>query len=212
MPPGPGSNRAASSASSRICHGRPSRRTSARRCAGHGEFLRKAFRQIRNVIQHVVGDHRVEFSIGYGMDCASAVSKRNPWSIAPRFVRACCEHSGGDIGKRDLPAGRNAIRVFPPQITRTASHFQNPALRGQGETVEHPPQPAAGICAETTVERDARVQIRGVAVLVRQGIVDQIISLRVSKRSSTRRPGSSIPVPGQPASAPHRDGRRPDGR
>jgi len=66
-----------------------------------------------------------------------------------------------------MPSIRYAVFVLQPQITWTATQFQDYRLWRDIELVEDPQEPIVGICAEALVQLDAGVQVVGVLILMR---------------------------------------------
>ena len=143
------------------------------RAAGfeHAMDLRHSFRQVGDVVEHVVGDDGVE-GRGVKGECLGIRDlerKRSPG--CGEVASHSFDHSRREVHERDLPSGGQAIEVLHPQICRPASDFEDTGGGGHIEVVEDPAEPRIHVGTEARVQLDARIEIRVVLVLFGEHIL-----------------------------------------
>ncbi len=140
----------------------------------HAAHLGDGLRAVRDVIEHVVGDHGVEARIRVRdrlrVDLLEAEFVRDLRQRPPLLV----QHPRREIRQRDLPARRDALAVSQPEPARARPQFENPRLRRKLVQVEHPLEPTVGIAAERRMQICPRRQPRGIFIL----IVLEIVRIR----------------------------------
>ncbi len=76
-------------------------------------------------------------------------------------IPPCQINPHGKIGEGDIPRGGDATRVLLPQISSSASQFQNLCVGWKfQQMIEDPIHPAVRIRAEALMDRHARVEVR----------------------------------------------------
>ena len=116
------------------------------------------------MVEHVVGDDSVERAALAG-DRLGVDDFKFELAPAPEVLAGLFQHPGGKIRQGDLPTGGNPAEIVQPQVPRAAAQLQYPGAGWQVEMVEDPWVPAVFVHAETLVELDARIQVRGILVL-----------------------------------------------
>lgn len=143
------------------------RRKQMAACSQHALDLADRLRSVRDVIQHVIGDHRVE----------RFVRKRDPLRVdlfelegasSDDQIPPCrIKHPRRKIREGDVPASGDTAYVFLPQICRSATKFQKFCVGGHvEEAVKDPVHPAIRVRAEALMERDARIEVGRIFVLI----------------------------------------------
>src|SRR5262245_46680875 len=107
--------------------------------------LRQGLRSIRNMVEHVVGDHHIEARVGEGdrLRIDDLELKRIPAAsqVAPRLR----QHPWREIRERNIPLRRDAFAIVAPQSARPAAKLKDAAARGSLELIEDPRVPAVGV-------------------------------------------------------------------
>src|SRR4026207_408321 len=98
------------------------------------------------MIEHVIGNHRVEGFIFKGNGLRIDLLKLEGAPCHDQVTPCGVQHPGRKITKCEGPSSRDSSYVLSPQQTMTTAQFEDPGiLRQLEESIENPFEPAVGI-------------------------------------------------------------------
>lgn len=129
------------------------------------DFAQRSW-QVRDVIEHVIGNHGVETRIRKGqlLGVGDLVGK----AFLAKKLSRLLEHPRREVRKSDLPACRDALAVAPPESARSAAQFQEFASLIEFEMVKGPAMESVFVDAKTPVQINAGTEVRGILILTIQ--------------------------------------------